>query len=128
MQISRRNALMGATAVAVVTGTATVPFAVKAAGDPDADLLALCDQLDATLVASEEVHRRLSTAQDEAHRTMPLEKPWLAADDPVECARKEAVLTKHMEDAHAGTGSVNLYDSGYFRLLSARGIPIEVGD
>ena len=32
MQISRRNALMGATAAAVVTGALTVPLAIKAAG------------------------------------------------------------------------------------------------
>ncbi len=32
MQISRRNALMGATAAAVVTGAATAPLAIKAAG------------------------------------------------------------------------------------------------
>ncbi len=32
MSISRRDALLGATAAAVVTGTATVPLAIKAAG------------------------------------------------------------------------------------------------
>ena len=37
MQISRRDALMGATAAAVVTGAATAPLAIKAAlgGEPD---------------------------------------------------------------------------------------------
>ncbi len=36
MQISRRNALMGATAAAVITGAATIPLAFKAAlaGEP----------------------------------------------------------------------------------------------
>ena len=32
MSISRRNALMGATAAAVVTGAITAPLAIKAAG------------------------------------------------------------------------------------------------
>ena len=47
MSISRRDALMGATAAAVVTGAITAPLAIKAAGveaalagDPDAALLA----------------------------------------------------------------------------------------
>ena len=56
--ITRRDALRGATAAAVVTGAATAPLAVKAAGNPDADLLALCDRLDAALAAQKEAHRK----------------------------------------------------------------------
>ena len=98
MSISRRDALVGATAAAVVTGAATVPLAVKAAGNPDAALLALCDRLDSTLAACEEVHGRWCEVQSEANRTMPLEVPWLYSNDPAECARKEAVFDQHLED------------------------------
>ncbi len=46
MQISRRNALMGATAAAVVTGATVVPLAIKAAlAGEEAQALALFRQL-----------------------------------------------------------------------------------
>ena len=97
MSISRRDALMGATAAAVVTGAATVPLATMAAGNPDVALLALCDRLDAALAALTEAHRKFSEARSEAERTLPLEQPWLYDEEPAEEARKIAVYHRHME-------------------------------
>ena len=104
MQISRRDALRGATAAAVVTGAVTAPLAFKAvnvkaalAGDPDAALLALCDRLDAALAALTEARRKHSEARSEAERTIPLEQPWLVGRDPAEQARKRAIYKRHME-------------------------------
>ena len=116
MSISRRDALVGATAAAVVTGATMAPMALKAAGNPDADLLALCDRLDTTLAACEEAHRKLRKTRSEAEKTMPLEKPWLADDDPAEKARKRAGYDRHME----GHGVSALYRD-WIRLLTECG-------
>ena len=96
--ITRRDALMGATAAAVVTGVATAPLAVKAAGNPDADLLALCDRLDAALAAQKEAHRKWTKVQAEAERTVPLDEPWLYDSDTAEQERKRTVDFRHMVD------------------------------
>ena len=95
--ITRRNALVGATAAAVVTGAITAPLATMAAGNPDAALLAQCDRLDAALAALTEAHRKFSEARSEAEQTMPLEQPWLYDEEPVEEARKITVYHRHME-------------------------------
>ncbi len=50
MSISRRTALATG-AAAITTGVVTAPLAIKAAGNPDATLLAMCDRLDAALLA-----------------------------------------------------------------------------
>ena len=104
MQISRRDALLGATAAAVITGAITAPLAIKAAaakaalaGDPDAELLALCDRLDAALAAWTEISGKHSEARSGAERTIPLEQPWLVGRTPAEQARKEAIYHRHME-------------------------------
>ena len=104
MQITRRNALVGATAAAAVTGLTTAPLAMKAAGvkaalagDPDAGLLALSDRLDSALAAWTEARRRFSEIGYEAERTMPLEQPWLVGRTPAEQARKRAIYDRHMK-------------------------------
>ena len=58
MTISRRSALLGATAAAAVTGLTVAPLAMEAvavkaalAGDPDARILALAEEHDRTLAA-----------------------------------------------------------------------------
>ncbi len=65
MQISRRGALLGATAAAVVTGAATAPLAIKAAGvkaalagAPDARILVLVEEHDRTLAAQNKAGAR----------------------------------------------------------------------
>jgi len=64
MSISRRNALLGATAAAVVTGAAVAPLAMKAAlaGDP---VIGLSDQLRA---ASKAWFSATDTFEDATHR------------------------------------------------------------
>ena len=85
MQISRRNALMGATAAAIVTGAATAPLAIKAtlAGDP---VIELSQQLrgtrkawyDAIDVFEEAAHRggRSCLIGQEASRELGIEPLW----------------------------------------------------
>ncbi len=92
MQITRRDALMGAGAAAVVAG---VPGAVQ--GDPDAVLLVLSDRLDSALAAWTEAGRRHSDAWYEAERTMPLEQPWLIGRTPAEQAHKRAIYDRHVK-------------------------------
>ena len=104
MTISRRDALLGATAAVAVAGVPGVALAIKAAGakaalagDPDADLLALSDRLAPALAAWTESRRRFNNTQYEADRTMPLEQPWLVGRTPAEQARKQAIYHRHME-------------------------------
>ncbi len=90
MQISRRDALMGATAAAVVTGTTAAPLAIKAAGveaalagDP---AIGLSDQLRATWTAwcsamdahEDACHRAGLTIFEsrEVHREHGIEPLW----------------------------------------------------
>ncbi len=104
MNITRRYALLGATAAAAVTGLTVAPLAIKAAGvkaalagEPDVSLLALCDRLDAALAAWTETSRKFYSARYEADRTMPLEQPWLVGRTPAEQARKQAIYDRHMK-------------------------------
>ncbi len=103
MQITRRNALLGASAAAV-TGLTVAPLAIKAAGvmaalsgEPDVALLALCDRLDFALAAWTETQKKHSTAWHEVGRTMPLEQPWLVGRTPAEQKRKQAIYDRHMK-------------------------------
>ena len=70
MQISRRNALLGATAAAVVTGAATAPLAIKAAGVKAAlasePLVALEAELIEARAARDKVAALWSAAYDKA--------------------------------------------------------------
>ena len=62
MQISRRDALMGATAAAVVTGATVVPLAIKAAGVK----VALVSASDARIFALVEEHERAVAEMEKA--------------------------------------------------------------
>ena len=62
MQITRRNALLGATAAAAVTGLTAVPLAMKAAGVK----AALSSTSDAQIVALAEEHDRVFSEMDKA--------------------------------------------------------------
>ena len=98
MSISRRNALLGATAAVAVAGVPTAVAAQAAlAGDPDADLLALCDRLDTALVAWTEARGKHNKAWCEAQRTVPLEQPWLVGRTPAEQTRKKAIYHRHIK-------------------------------
>ncbi len=69
MQISRRDALRGATAAAVITGAATVPLAIKAAGvkaalasASDARIFILIEEHDRTFAEMRKAHDRCGKA------------------------------------------------------------------
>ena len=81
--ITRRDALMGATAAAVITGAATVPLAMKAAqGADDAVLLARIEQFHEVYDAQNRVW-----AKQQAHRAEIEARPDCPPLDPATSSR-----------------------------------------